>query len=223
MVGQRPPHFEPEQRQVLGLAAESGPALTTASKLASVPLPAPIRVLIWRDTADDDAQRWLLPAAVVLEVLRCDAPEPLGWPTDLSPDEPVAAPPQGLLGTLSWRRGRFPLLRLGAEPDVVAANTLASAGRAAWDDCARQARPRVIVCPTLDGDCGFDALGFLALGTPELAMLRDGEVTAAELAPSQAADTPFVSARLRVQGQAVSVPDLDALTRVLAPLAPMFV
>jgi hypothetical protein len=222
MVAQRPPHSRPEQREALEPAVEAGPVLATASALPSVPLPAPIRVLIWRDAADDDAQRWLLPAAAVLEVLRCDAPEPLSWPINTAPAEPVAAPPQCLLGTLSWRRGRFPLLRLGAEPGDVAANAAASAGPAAWDDWARRARPRVIVCPTLDGDCGFDALGFLALGTPVLAMLRDGEVTAAEPAPDQAADTPFVSARLCVQGQAVSVPDLDALTRVLAPLAPMF-
>ena len=167
-------------------------------------LPTPIAALTWRADTASVAPRWLLPAAAVLEVVRCPGPEPVPLPLDTDP-----ALVRALLGTLGWRGRPLPLLGLAVEGG-------------GGDDEARTGidaepapRLRAVICPALNDDA-TPAFGLAALGMPGLLMLREGE-----LGPdAEAADLPpFCAAALRLDDVRYLVPDLDALGAALAPVA----
>ncbi|WP_295887395.1 hypothetical protein [uncultured Thiohalocapsa sp.] len=180
---------------------------------AAVRLPAPIRALTWSDVGHalgpEAGQvapapwRWLVPAAAVLEVLRCGAPRPLVPPLGHAP---VLAPAlaAALLGVLPWRERQLPLLRLSAATgDTGTAPAPAGA-----------ARLRAVICPTLDPACGLEAIAFAAHDVPALVVLRDGEP-----APEPPPAPGYACVTLRLSDQRFAVPDLDAIGAALAPLA----
>ncbi len=190
-------------------------------------LPRPIAALTWTAVGSGKGVRWLLPAAAVLEVIRCPTPTPLPLPLDTDPK--LA---QVLLGTLVWRRRRLPLLQLHADvPGDAPAGTAApgppehdadaesggeaggKTGQNAGD--AQPLRLRALVCPSLHEE-GVDAYALAALGMPGLVTLREGEIE-----PDGAMGSPpaFAAALLRVRGELHAVPDMDALGVALAPLS----
>jgi hypothetical protein len=171
-----------------------------------VRLPLPIRALTWEADTTGAGWRWLLPAAAVLEVTRCDMPAPLPLPLATA-----SALVRTLLGTVAWRGRRLPLLSLLAREDDADGAAEPAAGSATMGGIARL---RAVVCPCLGADAVTPAFGLAAQGLPSLLMLREGEVEPgdADAAP------PFAAAVLRVRGARYVVPDLDALSAVLAPL-----
>ncbi|MBK1631190.1 hypothetical protein CKO31_10655 [Thiohalocapsa halophila] len=157
-------------------------------------LPEPIQALVWQDVDATPLWRWLLPAAAVLEVLRCEARPMPPRPQPLAP-----ALEEALVGVLHWHQRPLPLLRLsGADGGTSAAPT----------------RTRAVVCPTLDPACALDAVAFAAQGVPGLVTLRDGEP-----APVTEALPALAATALRLGEAHFAVPDLAAIATALTPLA----
>jgi hypothetical protein len=167
---------------------------------ASVRLPVPMQALTW----DDGGRRWLLPAALVLEVVRCAAPTPVALPPAASP-----ALLTTLLGSVHWHGRNVPLLWLGA--DAAEAMPAAPHGR----EPTAATRMRAVICPLLDAGIGIEAVAFAANGVPSMLLLRDGEPQ-----PEPSAGEPFTAAGLRLGDLRCAVPDLDAIGRALIGLAP---
>jgi hypothetical protein len=165
-----------------------------------VRLPAPMQALTW----DDGGGHWLLPAALVLEVVRCEPPAPVALPPDASPALLTI-----LLGRVHWHGRALPLLWLGA--DAAEAMPAPPGG----PEPAGPARMRAVICPLLDARIGIDAVAFTATGVPSMLQLRDGEPQAEPLLQAR-----FTAARLRLGELRCAVPDLDAIGRALIGLAP---
>jgi hypothetical protein len=161
---------------------------------ASVRLPKPVEALAWHDVEGTSLWRWLLPAAAVLEVLRCEARPVRPMPPALEP-----AMGRALLGVLPWHQRLLPLLWLSA----------ADSGMS-----PAPTRSRAVVCPTLDPACGLQAVAFAAQGVPGLVTLRDGEP-----APVTEALPGFAATALRLGEARFAVPDLAAIGAALSPLA----
>lgn len=172
-----------------------------------VRLPLPIRTLTWEAETAAGGWRWLLPAAAVLEVARCEMPAPMPLPLDTA-----SALVRALLGTVDWRGRRLPLLSLLAHEDDAGGAAEPVAGSASMGGIARL---RAVVCPCLGDEAVMPAFGLAAQGLPSLLTLREGEV---EPGGMGAVPPPFAVAVLRVRGTRYAVPDLDALSAVLAPL-----
>lgn len=177
---------------------------------APMRLPAPIRALTWEADAAGGGGRWLLPAAAVLEVTRCDTPAPVPLPLDSGPTLVSA-----LLGTVAWRGRRLPLLSLPADDHDPGGGVELVGGGAAIGGIARL---RAVVCPRVGDDGVMPAFGLAAIGVPGLVTLREGEV---EPANAGVGPPPFTAATLRLRGVRHAVPDLEALSAALAPLAGM--
>jgi chemotaxis signal transduction protein len=172
-----------------------------------VSLPRPIPAITWRD----DGWDWLLPAALVLEVLRCDAPLPLLPPTR----EAGAGTPPGVLGTIVWRGNRIALVDLGAARRAV----LPAARRSVPAD-GKRLRLRALVCPALGTDAGIEVFALAARGNPRVDTIREGEISPEPGDCGQALGhgaEAMTSARLRFRDQPFSVPDLPAVERLLEP------
>jgi hypothetical protein len=178
------------------------PPTSVGRNPAPIRLPRPIRALTWQTQAGAHAPRWLLPAAAVLEVVRCAAPRPVPLPLDTDPALVCL-----LLGTVPWRDRHLPLLWLTAE-----AYDPAPSGA----DAAQSPPLRAVVCPSLHDAHGAPVFGLAAFGMPRLVTLRDGD-----LAPDadDAPPIPYSVAGLWLQGARCAVPDLEALGAALAPLA----
>ena len=160
----------------------------------SVRLPEPIRALAWQDVDGTSRSRWLLPAAAVLEVLRCETRPVPPTPPALEP-----AVERALLGVVHWHQRVLPLLQLSAADGATSPPPI---------------RTRAVVCPTLDPACGLDAVAFAAQGVPGLVMLRDGEP-----APVTEALPGLAATALRLGEARFAVPDLAAIGTALTALA----
>lgn len=164
--------------------------------------------LTW-NAAGSAALRWLLPAAAVLEVTGCKDPAPVPLPLDADPG--LA---QILLGAMPWRGQRLALLQLDGDLPGRGPQFVRGEGAIGDADAPPPSRLRAVVCPGMRQG-GVDAFALVAVGTPSLMTLRDGDIE------SVGVDDPlpsFCGSLLRLHGQIHAVPDLDALTRVLEAL-----
>jgi len=123
----------------------------------------------------------LLPNAAVAEVVGYYEPEPL------------SDAPDWLLGMVSWRDQRIPLISLEA----------ASGG----DTAAPRAVSRIAVLNTLSGNPRLPYIAVLTQAIPQLRLINDDNIKAHEGAASQAS----VAAVVEVNGEVMLVPDLDDL------------
>jgi len=126
-------------------------------------------------------QAALLPNAAVAEVVGYREPESL-------PDAP-----DWLLGMVSWRDQRVPLISLEA----------ASGDEAA----APRAVSRIAVLNTLNGNARLPYLAVLTQAIPQLRLVNDDNIKTHEGAASR----PSVAALVEVNGEVMMVPDIDDL------------
>lgn len=128
----------------------------------------------------------LLPHTAVAEVAQYQVPQP------------VAEAPPWLLGLIPWRGRTLPLIAI--EPLFqleVGAPAPAS---------------RVVVCNTLNGNRKLPFLGVFAQGIPRLQLAT---ATTVEAGDGGHPEPPALLARVRLAGQEMLVPDLDALEKML--------
>jgi len=129
----------------------------------------------------------LLPNATVAEVIGYQAPS-----------TPGADYPDWYLGGLRWRQRTVPLVSF----DVLTGARQEPVGQ----------RARIAVCNTLNGDSSRPYIALLLRSIPHL--IRISEANIAPLGEI-AGEHPMVIEQVKVNGQVVWIPDLDALEEAL--------
>jgi len=127
----------------------------------------------------------MLPHTAVAEVSEPHSPEA------------VEGAPEWLLGRVAWRGRDLPLI------DFEAVSGQGSEGTGYG---------RLVVCNTLNGDPRLPFIGIASQGIPRLAEVEGSELVAEDEA---AAEASGVLAQARWGGDPVTIPDLDALERLL--------
>ena len=132
----------------------------------------------------------LLPSAVVAEIF--SVPE----------IEPIESGPRWLLGSLSWRESKLPVICMEA---VVGGERMAVAERS-----------KIVVLRALSAalDPGYYAV--LTQGIPRQVLASSATVQSAAAVDGE---RPFVAAELNVDGEHSFIPDLDAVERALVAAA----
>lgn len=140
-----------------------------------------------------DRELMLLPGSVVAEVVPYKEPEPA----------PEGAP-AWLVGMVSWREQRVPLLSIEA---FISGNAAPAPSSSA----------RIAILKTLDTSRGFPFYGLLTRQIPRLVSVQPDVVE-----PAVAGDTPRhgIAADLLFNGEPIMIPDVDALEAGLSAVLP---
>jgi len=129
----------------------------------------------------------ILPSATLVEVL------------PYSPPEPSPETPDWVLGSLSWRQGRVPIISM----DTLVHGDLPEFG----------ARSRIAVLRSLGEAAGIEHYAILIQAVPRLVTLERKLIT---LDPT-AEEREGVMTSVKVASQAAYIPDLGHIERVLSP------
>ncbi|HKK04749.1 MAG TPA: chemotaxis protein CheW [Gammaproteobacteria bacterium] len=130
----------------------------------------------------------LLPNAAVAEIVAYNEPEAL------------AGSPDWLLGMVTWRDRRVPLISF----EVATGDTFAPPN----------AVSRIAVVNTLSGNQRLPYIGILTQAIPQLRLVNDDNTKPHEGAPTESS----VAAVVEINGEVVAVPDIDDLERRLERL-----
>lgn len=135
----------------------------------------------------------VLPNSLVVEVLPFATPLKIG-----------GAPPW-VVGAVLWQARTTPVVSLG---------------RLLGDeDSSGGGHARILVVKALGGDPKLSHYGLLASGAPHPLSLKCADVVPDEqVTPDEDAGRLWLSRRVRVNGEPVVIPNLDAIEAALAPL-----